>query len=446
MKIVFLTAGAAGMYCGSCMHDNALARALRQGGSDCILQPLYTPIRTDELSIAQENVFFGGVNIYLTEKLPLFRHVPRVVKRLFDRPGFLKWATRRAASTDAAGLGDLTLSMLRGEDGNQKEEVERLVRWLRDEIRPDAIILTNLLIAGSVPPIRRELPDARVIAILQGDDAFLDYLPKRYREAAIERMGELGRMCDWIVVNSRFYGQRMTQMLSLDPAKVAIEPLTIDGAPFAGLDLTKVGNDAVPKRPQRIGYLARIAPEKGLHHLIDAYIDLARRPGCETIGLDIAGWLGEQNRGYFAEQMSRLAAAGLADRVRHLGSPGLEGKIAMLCGIDVMSVPTEHEEPKGLSVLEAMAAGVPVVLPAKGAFPEIIEQSGGGLLVPPNDTKALADALQRLLQDKALRDGLSKAGRKWVLEERTIENQAISIVQLIARKLQPGQPASVIVA
>jgi len=253
-------------------------------------------------------------------------------------------------------------------------------------------------------------------------------------------------MCDWIVVNSRFYGQRMTQMLSLDPAKVAIEPLTIDGAPFAGLDLTKVGNDAVPKRPQRIGYLARIAPEKGLHHLIDAYIDLARRPGCETIGLDIAGWLGEQNRGYFAEQMSRLAAAGLADRVRHLGSPGLEGKIAMLCGIDVMSVPTEHEEPKGLSVLEAMAAGVPVVLPAKGAFPEIIEQSGGGLLVPPNDTKALADALQRLLQDETLRDGLSKAGRKWVLEERTIENQAISIVQLIARKLQPGQPASVIVA
>lgn len=446
MRIVFLTAGAAGMYCGSCMHDNALARALRQGGSDCILQPLYTPIRTDELSMAQDRVFFGGVNLYLTEKIPLFRHVPQAVKRLLDRPRFLKWATRRAASTDAAGLGDLTLSMLRGEDGNQKEEVERLVRWLREEIRPDAIILTNLLIAGSVPAIRRELPETRVIAILQGDDAFLDYLPQRYRALAIERMGQLGRMCDWIVVNSRFYGQRMTQMLALDPNQVVIEPLTIDSAAFAELELTKHDHDAAPKRPQRIGYLARIAPEKGLHHLIDAYIDLARRPGCETVGLDIAGWLGEQNRGYFVEQMARLGDAGLADRVRHLGSPDLKGKIAMLRGIDVMSVPTEHEEPKGLSVLEAMAAGVPVVLPAKGAFPEIIDQSGGGLLVPPNDAKALADALQGLLQDAALRDELAKAGRKWVIEERSTEKQAASIVQLIAGQLRTERLPNIIVA
>jgi glycosyltransferase involved in cell wall biosynthesis len=433
MRIVFLTAGAAGMYCGSCMHDNALARALRQGGSDCILQPLYTPIRTDEQSVAQDRVFFGGVNIYLTEKLPLFRHVPRAVKRLLDRPGFLKWATRRASSTDASGLGDLTLSMLRGEDGNQKEEVDRLVRWLRDEIRPDAILLTNLLIAGSVPTIRRELPDVRLIAILQGDDAFLDYLPQRYRDAAIERMGQLGQMCDAIVVNSRFYGERMTQMLSLDPNKVVIEPLTIDGAPFEAIDVRTDKIDSVDRQPQRIGYLARIAPEKGLHHLVDAYIDLARRPGFETVGLDIAGWLGEQNRGYFSEQMARLGDAGLGNRVRHLGSPDLDGKLAMLCGIDVMSVPTEHEEPKGLSVLEAMAAGVPVVLPAKGAFPEIVEQSGGGLLVPPNDTKALADALQRLLQDEELRKSLSKAGRQWVLAERTIQKQAASIVQLITR-------------
>jgi len=234
-------------------------------------------------------------------------------------------------------------------------------------------------------------------------------------------------------VNSRFYGQRMTQMLGLDPTKVVVEPLTIDGAPFVDLELAKTD------RPKRIGYLARIAPEKGLHHLIDAYIDLAKRPGCESIGLDIAGWLGEQNRGYFAEQMARLSSAGLADRVRHLGSPDLDGKVAMLCGIDVMSVPTEHEEPKGLSVLEAMATGVPVVLPAKGAFPEIVEQSGGGLLVQPNDPKALADALLQVLQNESLRDELSKAGRQWVLGQRTIQTQAISIVQLIANQVQSAQ-------
>jgi len=431
MKIVFLTAGAAGMYCGSCMHDNSLARALRQGGSDCILQPLYTPIRTDELSVAQDRVFFGGVNIYLAAKIPLFRRVPAAVKRLLDRPGFLKWATRGASSTDASSLGALTLSMLQGEDGNQRDEVERLVTWLRDEIRPDAIILTNLLIAGPVPAIRRELPHTRLIAILQGDDAFLDHLPKHHRDRAIARMGELGRMCDHIVVNSRFYGDRMTRLLSLDPEQVVVEPLTIDAAPFMGIGWPKPEAEATDHRVRRIGYLARISPEKGLHHLVDAFIDLAKRPGCETVVLDIAGWLGEQNRDYFNHQMDRLSGAGLAERVRHHGSPDLDGKVAMLRTLDVMCVPTEHEEPKGLSVLEAMAAGVAVVLPAKGAFPEIIEQSSGGLLVPAGSPKDLADALQRLLEDNALRGQLAAAGRSWVLGQRTIQTQAESIVRLI---------------
>jgi glycosyltransferase involved in cell wall biosynthesis len=431
MKIVFLTAGAAGMYCGSCMHDNALARGLRQEGVDCILQPLYTPIRTDELNVASDRVFFGGVNIYLTEKLPLFRLVPKSIKRLLDRPGFLRWATRRASSTDAAGLGDLTLSMLQGEDGNQREEVQRLVQWLRSDIQPDAILLTNLLIAGSVPTIRRELPGTRVVAILQGDDAFLDYLPPSYREAAIEQMGRLGRMCDQIVVNSRFYGERMTGLFSLDPSKIVIQPLTIDGTPFAAIDRRRTTQNQADNRPKRVGYFARIAPEKGLHHLVDAFLDLANRPGCETVGLDIAGWLGEQNRDYFENQMDRLAAAGLRDRVRHLGSPDLNGKLEMLAGIDVMSVPTEHEEPKGLSILESMAAGVPVVLPAKGAFPEIVEQSRGGILVSPGDSKLLADGLQRLLEDSRLHDEMAIAGRNWVLSQRTVQNQARSFIQML---------------
>lgn len=438
MKIVFLTAGAAGMYCGSCMHDNALARALRQEGCDCILQPLYTPIRTDELSVASDRVFFGGVNIYLTEKLPLFRLAPKSIKRLLDRPGFLRWATRRASSTDAAGLGDLTLSMLKGESGNQRDEVERLVQWLRRDVQPDAILLTNLLIAGSVPTIRRELPETRVVAILQGDDAFLDYLPQRYREPAIEQMGRLGRMCDQIIVNSRFYGDRMAGLFTLDPGKIVIHPLTIDGTPFESIDRRRANQNREVNRPKRVGYFARIAPEKGLHHLVDAFLDLASRPGCETVGLDIAGWLGEQNRGYFENQMERLSAAGLMDRVRHLGSPDLNGKLEMLAGIDVMSVPTEHEEPKGLSILESMAAGVPVVLPAKGAFPEIIEQSSGGLLVPPGNAKLLADGLQRLLEDTDLHEEMSRAGRDWVLSQRTVQNQAKSLIEILRTQSPAG--------
>ncbi len=426
MKIVFLTAGAAGMYCGSCMHDNALARALSQDGAQCILQPLYTPIRTDQPSVAAKNVFFGGVNIYLMERIPLFRRVPAPLKRLLDRPRFLNWATRRAAATDAAALGELTLSMLRGEDGNQSEEVGRLVKWLRREIVPDVLVLTNLLIAGPLPAIRRELPGTKVVAILQGDDAFLDHLPPAIRQEAINLMGQRGRICDAIVVNSHFYGQRMTEMLGLDPQSVRVLPLSIDTAPFEAIDL-QVQSDRAPT----VGYFARIAPEKGLHHLVDAFIDLSQRRGCESVRLDIAGWLGTQHQAYFDAQMQKLRAAGLESRVRHLGSPDLAGKIAMLRGIDVLSVPTQHEEPKGLFVLEAMAVGVPVVQPASGAFPEIIEQSGGGLLVPPGEPARLADALQQLLLNPMLRAQLGAAGRAWVLGERTIQGQAASLRQLM---------------
>lgn len=427
MKIVFLTAGAAGMFCGSCMHDNALAKALRNSGVDCLLQPLYTPIRTDEVSVATEQVFFGGVHIYLLQKVPGFSWVPGPIRRLLDRPGFLAWATRRAASTDAASLGDLAISMLRGEHGRQKEEVERLVQWLRDEMKPDVVIFSNLLIGGCIPAMRRELPQTKVVVILQGDDSFLDHLPAAHREAAIKELNRLGHLTDALIVNSKFYGDKMTSLIGLPPNKVQVLPLSIDTLPFADF------KPMVAREPVTIGYLARVAPEKGFHHLVDAFVELAKRPGNENVRLQAAGWLGEQNFAYMQAQETRIKQAGLTDRFEYLGSPDLDGKLQMLRGIDMLCVPTEHEEPKGLFVLEAMAAGVPVVQTARGAFPELIETTGGGLLVPPGDPQALADALQRLVHDPQLRLSLGQAGRSAVLNQRTIAVHASSLLELISR-------------
>jgi glycosyltransferase involved in cell wall biosynthesis len=425
MKMVFLTAGAAGMFCGSCMHDNALARALRALGCDCLLQPLYTPIRTDETSIAADQVFFGGVHIYLLQKIPGFAWIPGPVRRLLDRPGFLSWATRRAASTDASMLGELALSMLRGEDGRQKEEVNRLVAWLRDEMKPDVVVFSNLLIGGCIPAIRRELPGTKIIALLQGDDAFLDHLPQSYRDASIKQLSLLGEQTDALVVNSQFYGEKMTRMLHLPSDKVKTLPLSIDTTPFLNLGFS-------PERSAvTIGYLARIAPEKGLHHLVDAFVDLANRHQCEHIRLRVAGWLGDQNRAYFQSIVQRIEVAGLASRFEYVGSPDLEGKLQMLQSIDMLCVPTDHEEPKGLFLLEAMAAGIPVVQNARGAFPELLESTGGGILVPPNDSAALADGLQRLAFDAPLRRRLGKVGRTAVLERHTVKAQAAKLLELI---------------
>ena len=123
MRITYITAGAAGMYCGSCMRDNTLIAALARLGHDALLVPTYTPIRTDEEDVSQQRVFFGGINVYLQQKLSLFRHTPWLLDRLLDTCGLLRFVSRFAVKTQADLLGDLTVSVLKGEHGRQRKEV-----------------------------------------------------------------------------------------------------------------------------------------------------------------------------------------------------------------------------------------------------------------------------------------------------------------------------------
>src|SRR3954447_22926435 len=112
MKIAFVTAGAAGMYCGSCMKDNTLVAALNRLGHDALLIPTYTPIRTDEEDVSQTRVFFGGINVFLQQQSWLFRHTPWLFDRLLDFPRLLRWVSPFAMKTRAEKLGGLTISML----------------------------------------------------------------------------------------------------------------------------------------------------------------------------------------------------------------------------------------------------------------------------------------------------------------------------------------------
>ena len=77
MRIAHISAGAAGMYCGTCIHDNTLATALKRLGVDVALIPTYTPLRTDEQDVSIDRVFYGGINVFLQQKWSLFRHTPR---------------------------------------------------------------------------------------------------------------------------------------------------------------------------------------------------------------------------------------------------------------------------------------------------------------------------------------------------------------------------------
>ncbi|MFO0819897.1 MAG: glycosyltransferase family 4 protein [Pirellulales bacterium] len=433
LRVVYLTSGAAGMICGSCLHDNTLARALTRAGVDIQLVPTYTPIRTDEPDASTKQVFFGGLNVYFEQVIPGYSYLPRWLTGWLDRPGLIRWATSFGIQTDGASLGALAVSMLKGVQGNQRREVERLVDWLVSIPRPDVIHLTNLLIGGCLPRLKERLA-CPVVVTLQGDDIFLDSLPEPHRSRAVAEMRRLAPFVDRFVVNSRYYADLMSGLLGIPQEKLEIEPLTIDTQDFLG-PANNAADRAVSSSSGEasgrvIGYLARLAPEKGLHVLVDAFIQLKRRPGQERTRLRVAGWLGEHRKSYLAEQLEKLRAAGCLESFDHVGEVDRRGKVEFLRGLDVMSVPAVYREPKGLYVLESLAAGTPVVVPNHGAFPEMLARVGGGVLVPPEDSLALADALESLLKDDASRRQLGHEGREATLRLAAEEQMVAATLEL----------------
>ena len=126
MKILAFTAGAARMYCGSCLRDNALAAELMRQGHDVILLPLYTPTRTDEANVSDSRVFMNGITVYLEQQSAFFRKTRWLLDRLWDAPWLMRLAAKSSIAVDPRVLGEMTVSMLRGEDGYQRKDIAKL--------------------------------------------------------------------------------------------------------------------------------------------------------------------------------------------------------------------------------------------------------------------------------------------------------------------------------
>src|SRR5918997_6770704 len=185
MRILYITAGAAQMYCGSCLRDNALASELLARGHDVVLVPLYTPTLTDERNASAGRVLFGGISVYLEQHSALFRRTPRLLDRLWDSKAALKLAARRSIALDPRALGELTVSMLRGRDGNQRKELDKLSDWLTHEAeRPDLVVLPNSLLVSLARTVK-EATRKPVACTLQGEDLFIDGLGEPYRAEAV---------------------------------------------------------------------------------------------------------------------------------------------------------------------------------------------------------------------------------------------------------------------
>ena len=420
------------MFCGSCMHDNTWARALMAAGAEVSLIPTYTPIRVDEDNVSSSRVFFGGINVYLASKWRFWNALPSFLKRWLDRPAIIRWATRKAVSNDAAQLGQLTLDMLAGESGPQREQVEELTRFLGEQLRPDVVVFSNALLAGSIRRIKQVFAGP-VLCVLQGDDIFLDALPDSHREPVLQALRDRARDFDGFITHSRYYAEHMATELAVPLDRFHQLPL--------GIDLT--GHDGQPRPagdPFTIGYFARLCPEKGLHLLVEAFIRFhAKHPRTR---LRVGGYLGERDQLFFQQVRAQAAHLGSAiEFVEHIDTH--EQKVAFLKSLDVLSVPTTYREPKGLSILEALANGVPVVQPAHGAFPELIAATQGGLLFEPGNVDDLVAKWESLLLNPDERSRLAITGQARVRESfssSVMAEQSLQLFDSLTRRTETPRP------
>jgi glycosyltransferase involved in cell wall biosynthesis len=175
----------------------------------------------------------------------------------------------------------------------------------------------------------------------------------------------------------------------------------------------------IPAGAPIVGVVARLEPEKGHPTLLDAWPRvLARVPDAHLL------IVGE------GSQRETLEAHAQSLRLTSVTFTGRRDDVpAVTAALDVAVLPS-YREAQGLSILEAMALGRPVVASAVGGIPEMIEHGRTGLLVPPRDPEALADALIRMLKDHPYADTLSKAGRDLV-EERFCAELMVRAIETI---------------
>jgi len=430
MKIAQITPGSGNtFYCENCLRDAGLARALRGLGHDAMVVPLYLPLSVDRADrLTDVPVFFGGVNVYLQQKFGLFRRTPRWLDRLFDSPRLLRWAAGKAGMTSPEDLAETTLSMLQGSHGRQAKELDRLVEFLAADGPPEVVCLSNALLLGMAVRIKRRLGSA-VVCLLQDEDSFLDMFPAALAERAWEELARCAEHVDAFIAASRYYAGAMAPRMRLPDGRVHVVPLGVDPGRFTPAP--------VREGPPAIGFLSRLCPERGLDALAEAFIQLKSGGARPELKLRVAGgWTGEDVP-FIRRVRRRLRDAGLTEDVEFLPILDGPGREAFLRSLSVLSVPGAPEA-FGLYILEALACGVPVVQPAHGGFVEVVQETGGGVLVPPGDPGELAAALADLLSDRQRAASLGSAGREAV--ERVFNEQTMACgIAEVCLRIRPAR-------
>ncbi len=423
MKIVHILPGSGGtFYCDNCMRDVSLAMELRKLGNEVIIVPMYLPLFTDMPGFSCDMpVFYGAVNVYLKQKIPLFRRSIPWMETLLNSSVLMKFAAGRAGSTRASGLGGITLSMLRGEAGYQASELEKLVIMLGDKIKPDVVHLSNALLLGLVRRIKSELR-VPVICSLQDEDTWINAMDEEHSSSAWELLREKAKDVDAFIPVSNYYADFMLKRLQI--------PYELFHVVNIGIDLKGYEAAPITFNPPVIGYISRMSESSGLGLLVDAFLILKEDSRLNKLKLHAAGGYTGDDRRFIEGLRKKLTARGLNDDVEFFQDFDRKSRLKFLHSLSILSVPVLQGEAYGTYMIEALASGVPVVQPKLGAFPELIKATGGGIFYEPNDAVSLAGALLKLLLNSGKARELGRQGRKSVERHFSSEGMAVKTMNV----------------
>lgn len=399
MKIAFIVPGSGDrFYCENCLRDATMYRALRAAGHDAMAYPMYLAPSGEEFGEEERRLYFGAVSLYFGTGMGW--KLPRPIRRFLDSSPVLSLAARLSGSTSPGGLGELTLKMIAGADGFFRAELGPLLAALEAQ-RPDAVILSNAMLLAFAAPIKARL-GCVVACALQDEDSWVDGLPAQEAGAAWAAMAEKAPACDLFLAASSWYARFAAPKLGIGAERMRVL--------LPGIEAGRYEEALAPGSPV-IGYLSRLEEKMGFGLLVDAFILLKSRPASATLRLRAAGGHTRLDTPFLRGVLAKARRAGVADAIEIVDARTKAERATFLSGLGLLSVPALRPEAIGAFQLEAMAAGLPLVLPRIGGFEEIAEAAGAGIMVEPGSAGALAGGIARILADGALARELGARGR-----------------------------------
>ncbi|MEE4215674.1 MAG: glycosyltransferase family 4 protein [Bacteroidales bacterium] len=424
MKVSYLVTGSGdSFYCGNCHRDRLYISSVRETGeADMKGISLYLPpIGRDFGDEIESPVFFGAVSTFLREKVKLFEHMPGFMDRILDSPPLLKFAAHKAGTTRVEGFEETTINMIRGTGTGTSRELSRLASYLSEGGKPDIIHACNALIMGLAVQLKGKL-GCSLVCSLQNEDEWVDEMAEPYRTEAWRLIREGSEKVDMFISPSNYFKELIIERTGISSGKIKVVLSGLEDDPFI------VPGKLNPE--PAIGYYSRLSYQNGLDKLIDAYIQIRKNKAIPSLQLHLCGGYTADNKHFIKEQLKKLKENGFDDLVKIYPSFSGKSKQEFFSSIDLMSVPVRKYDAYGLYLLSAFEAGVPVIQPATGAFPEIIEAGGGGLTYKPDTVEKLAETIIETMSNREKIREMSNAGQASVKAALGTEQMAGKIVAL----------------